>query len=124
MKNDPTDNTLNFYRTDPKEEGRLRHFLQQLAKLCRLRGDMIPHAQAELMQKFLLRDKDRHHLQRMSHAYALRGEEAAAEGNWNAAFSSHLEAWQKMPKDLSLFAGFGRNLHWRRFCFRKFSKNC
>ena len=102
MKHDSTDSTLNFYRTDPKEEGRLRHFLQQLAKLCRLRGDMIPGAQAELMQKFLLNDKDRHHLQRMSHAYALRAEEASAESNWNVAFSSHLEAWQKMPKDLSL----------------------
>ena len=104
MKHDSqnTAGILNFYRADPKEEGRLRHFLQQLARLCRLRGDMIPRAQEELTQKFLLNRRDRHHLQRMSHACALRAEEAERDGNRELAFSSRLEAWHKMPTDLSL----------------------
>ena len=93
---------LNFTSTDPVEEGRLRHFLRQLARLCNLRGDIIPRAQESLLQKFFLNRRDRHHLQQMSHAHALRSEEALKRGNANLSLLERIEAWRKMPRDLSL----------------------
>ena len=96
------DKPLDFYNTGPDKEGYLRHFLRQLAKLCHLRGDMIPKAQESLLQKFLLNRRDRHHLQQMSHAHALRSEEALSHDNAKLALLERLEAWRKMPRDLSL----------------------
>ena len=98
----PAKQPLNFTSTDPVEEGRLRHFLRQLARLCNLRGDMIPRAQESLLQKFFLNRRDRHHLQQMSHAHALRSEEALKRGNANLSLLERIEAWRKMPRDLSL----------------------
>ncbi|WGK68444.1 hypothetical protein P0082_08120 [Candidatus Haliotispira prima] len=100
--NDNSDKPLNFYSTDPREEGRLRYFLKQLAKICHLRGDMIPKTQESLLQKFFLNHRDRHHLRQMSNAHALRSEEALNNGNPKLALLERLEAWHKMPKDLSL----------------------
>ncbi|MEM9424369.1 MAG: hypothetical protein AAF975_06250, partial [Spirochaetota bacterium] len=93
---------LNFHSTDPREEGYLFHFLRQLAKLCHFRGDMIPQAQESLLKKFFLNHRDRHHLQQMSHAHALRSEEALSQNNPKLALLERLEAWRKMPRDLSL----------------------
>ncbi len=101
-KGSAPDQPLNFYSTDPLEEGRLRHFLRQLARLCQLRGDMIPKAQEALLGKFFLHRRDRHHLQQMSNAHALRSEEAFNNGNARLALLERLEAWRKMPKDVSL----------------------
>ncbi len=90
------------FNTTADKQGHLHHFLQQLAKICHLRGDMIPRAQEALIRKFLLNYRYRHHLQQMSNAHALRSEEAKNNGDPKLFLQERLEAWRKMPRDLSL----------------------
>ena len=97
-----TNKPLSFHATNPRQEGYLHHFLNRLAKLCSLRGDLIPKAQESLLKQFFLNRRDRHHLQQMSYAHALRSEAALNHGNAKLALTERLEAWRKMPRDLSL----------------------